>query len=176
MDLPDIQILCPLDFREPLYRKELVLPHAWAVQVRDVTYTAPQWLMSDGASIPRILWRLCPPLYDLHRPGAVLHDAAYKGVLWASGGACAYQYVSKEEADTLLFYLCVFNGMAPWRARIIYKAVDLMGGWAWKKEHAKYSQLALTRLNYQLPSAHLKTGNLKDMATGKTPGYRIGDT
>jgi len=176
MDYPTVHPICPLDFRDPLHRKEVVLAHAWAAAVGDTTYTAPQWLMSDGASIPRILWRLCPPLFELHRPGAVLHDAAYKGVLLAGDAECSARDVGKKEADTLLLYLCVFNGMPKWKAKAIYWGVHRFGGIAWRKEHKKYQNLDRTKLSYSVPSGLPDTCNLLDMATGETPGYLLEHT
>ncbi len=76
----------------------------------------------DGASIPRLFWRVIgPPLAGPYAPAAAIHDLLY-----------ASEIVERKVAD------CLFNsamkelGVPAWKRFLMHKAVRLGGGNSWK--------------------------------------------
>ena len=67
----------PLEFR---------LIEALVVEVDGVRYRAPVGALTDGASTPRFFRSLVPRIGP-HIYGAIIHDAAYRGVLEGHEGA-----------------------------------------------------------------------------------------
>ena len=161
------------EFGPPIYRdhprtEDLVLDRPYVVAVRDVCYVAPAtgWPF-DGASIPRLLWRVVgPPLRGMYRRGAVVHDPAYKGLLLAFRFDRQVDItpiwddlrrnlkdipatllgrpqlpVGRAEADDLLQVVSIWNGTSPAKAAIMYRAVRLFGAGAWRAGHAKWAHL-----------------------------------
>ncbi len=125
-----IQSLTPLRFTDPLGSIRLETYGEWRVCIDGISYHVPD-MMPFEVSIPRLFWRACdPPLATLARPGAVLHDAAYKGLLTPS--------VMREQADWLFYELMRWNGLDRVRAWAMFRAVRILGGRAWKREHERY--------------------------------------
>lgn len=154
---------CP-HYRDTPQTETLILATPWLVAVRHVAYWVPAGWPFDGASIPRLFWRVVgPPLRATYRRGALLHDAAYKGLVRAYPFDPATDIpdirhaldefptlvppvlagrnllpVEREEADDLIAILAEWNGTARWRCLLIRRAVKMFGARAWKREHAKY--------------------------------------
>ena len=85
-------------------------------------YTVPQGFLTDGASIPRFLWRLCGhPMATRRFPVAVIHDYLYS----EPGGR------SRAEVDELYHDGLVALGFPKWKANIEYWAIRLFGGSHW---------------------------------------------
>jgi len=58
---------------------EAVLAEDWTVRVRGYEFVVPAGTRTDGASIPRILWRVCGhPLQAPRVYAGVLHDWIYR--------------------------------------------------------------------------------------------------
>ena len=51
----------------------LVLPLTYAVNSAE-DYTVPAGYRTDGATVPRFFWRICPPWTGNYRKAVVLHD------------------------------------------------------------------------------------------------------
>ena len=161
------------EFGPPIYRdlprtENLVLDRPYVIAVRNVCYVAPAtgWPF-DGASIPRLLWRVVgPPLRGMYRRGAVIHDPAYKGLLLAFRIDRQVDMIpirddlrdnpkdipatllgrprlpiERAEADDLLRVISEWNGTSPIKAAIMRRAVRLFGGGVWRAEHAKWAHL-----------------------------------
>ena len=61
---------------------EAVLMEDWTVEVCGYRFTVPAGATTDGASIPRFLWRVCGhPLESPRLYAALLHDWIYGGCL-----------------------------------------------------------------------------------------------
>jgi hypothetical protein len=77
----------------------------------------------DGASIPRMFWRVVGhPLMGRPLPGGLIHDALY-----------ASHLTDREQADAIFLDLLARNGV-PWaKRRTMYFAVRACGGFAWKR-------------------------------------------
>lgn len=91
------------------------------VIVGDALYTAPGGMETDGASIPRVLWRVVgPPMLAPYVRAAVIHDAACRGVLSGFTG-------DHVAAADLFGALMDADGVGPVRRRSMVRAVKLFG-------------------------------------------------
>ena len=85
--------------------------------------TIPAGFITDGASIPRLLWPLFSPT-GKHMRAAVLHDYLYQ--LCKSKGMT--DATSRESADDLFLLAMLDSGVSPIRAKVMYWAVRVFGG------------------------------------------------
>lgn len=100
---------------------EAVLMENWSVDVRGHQFVIAVGASTDGASIPRFLWRLCGhPLQAPRVYAALLHDYLYRNG-WRLG-------ISRKEADECYYALLRHFGIAAWRASIEYGALRVFGG------------------------------------------------
>jgi hypothetical protein len=66
-----------------------VLTAPYSVTWRGHTYTVPKNYMSDGSSIPRLLWFWLGAKFDYaNAQSGILHDAAYDGKVFRDGERC----------------------------------------------------------------------------------------
>lgn len=85
--------------------------------------TVPAGFKSDGASVPRMFWRLVFPSSDTKAlRAAFAHDYIYR--THPAGW-------TKADADKLFYDFLVQDGIPKWRAWLAYKAVDWFGRCAW---------------------------------------------
>lgn len=82
--------------------------------------TVPAGSKSDGASIPRLFWRIFPPFGRYWR-AALLHDYLYR-----------YTLRPKAECDKIFREAMLACGVGRLQAWIIYQGVHLFGGIAFK--------------------------------------------
>ena len=83
------------------------------------------WCGYNGASIPRLFWRLIgSPFTGLYRKAALFHDYFYQFHVDGCGGA-----ITRIEADRMFLEMMKFLGVARWRRNLIYFGVRV-GGWA----------------------------------------------
>jgi hypothetical protein len=76
---------------------------------------------TDGASIPRLFWRVIGhPFQGDYLGPAVVHDALYQS-----------EALTRAQADCLLYDLLLANGVGRCRAWTIYRAVRMFGWSAW---------------------------------------------
>ena len=75
----------------------------------------PEGFITDGASVPRLLWWLFPP-HGRYMAAAVLHDF----LLQESS-------ISRQQADAAFLEAMQKMGVTPWRRWIMYVAVRLRG-------------------------------------------------
>ena len=105
---------------------EAVLMERWAVDVRGHQFSIEADTSTDGASIPRFLWRLCGhPLQSPRVYAALLHDWLYRNG-WNFG-------ISRKEADECYYALLRHFGIAAWRAGTEYYALRCFGGAHYKQ-------------------------------------------
>lgn len=103
-----------------------VLVADWKCACPAGTLTVLHGFVSDGATIPRILWPLVGPRYDEDSMiGALCHDALYAGEL-----------CDRETADESLRALLIESGCSPLKARLYYWAVRLCGWVPWGRHTA----------------------------------------
>lgn len=110
---------------------DAVLMEDWHIdRVEGFAFVVPKGARTDGASIPRFLWRVCGhPLMAPRVYAAMLHDWLYEGVdpTVDMGGAHPSD-ISRKEADQCYWALLRHFGVAAWRAKIEYYALRLFGG------------------------------------------------
>lgn len=95
------------------------------VEINGMRFTVPAGFVTDGASIPRFLWRVCGhPMTARRFPIAVFHDYAYTGALG----------LTRQLADEIYSAGLVALGFPAWKAKLEYYALRLFGGSHWKGE------------------------------------------
>jgi len=87
-------------------------------------FTIPNGFVTDLASTPRFIWALFPPDGE-YLEAAVLHDYLYKT-----------HKVSKKYADNIFFNEMKRLGVGYFTRQIVYNAVKLFGGKAYKKANS----------------------------------------
>lgn len=95
----------------------------WSLFYRGEVYRIPAGFKTDGASIPRFLWRVCgTPLAVPRIFAAIVHDWLY------SGGDIR---VSRAEADAIYRDLQIALGVSRFKASIEWGALRLCGRTHW---------------------------------------------
>lgn len=85
-----------------------------------VNVDVPPDFRCDLASVPNWLMFLCPPTGS-HQRAALFHDALYR-----------YQQCSRPIADAIFASIMRQDGVPAWRRWLMYAAVRLCGGAAWR--------------------------------------------
>lgn len=97
-------------------------------------YRAPTGTTSDGASTPPALWPTIPP-FGSYWLAAILHDAAYRGVLEVKrGDDWVVAMLSKDSADSLLLEAMLSLGVSEVERLAIYGGVHFGGSTAFNKD------------------------------------------
>lgn len=121
-----------------LGESDAVLMEDWHINdVCGFRFTVPAGTRTDGASIPRFLWRLCGhPLQAPRVYAALLHDWLYGGGEPTDpSDACAWPCdLTREEADGCYRALLRHFGVPAWAATIEYYALRLFGAAHYGKE------------------------------------------
>ena len=109
--------------------KDSVLLADWPVlDVFGFYFVVPKGTTTDGASIPRFLWRVCGhPLEAPRVYAAMLHDWLYSGASGDRVGA-GPRDLTRKEADLCYYALLRHFGVPAWVAAIEYIALRLFGG------------------------------------------------
>ena len=93
----------------------------WRVTVDGEEIVIPAGFVTDGASIPRFLWRVCGHPFQLPRlPVAIVHDFAYSGQ-WPEPA------IPREYADELYYDGLVERGVRRFCAWVEYRAIRIFG-------------------------------------------------
>ena len=89
------------------------------------SFLIPRGFESDGASVPRLFWRVVFPNSDSHATTAgICHDYIYR---------TQPEGWTREEADRMFLALLVEFGTPVRRALAAYHAVRLFGWIAWRE-------------------------------------------
>jgi len=92
---------------------------------------------TDFASIPRLFWRVLPPVGDGARAryglAAVIHDWLYVDAEESLFFLPADQ--RRRYADDVFLACMVALEVSPWRRRVMYRAVRLFGRRIWNRRH-----------------------------------------
>lgn len=114
------------EIRLPMFDGEgAVLMRDWDVCVNGLWFHVPAGFRTDGASIPRFLWRLCGhPLQFPRVVVALLHDFIYSG-----GGRDVCP--TRAEADVVYRDFLVEIGWGKVKAGTEYCAIRIFGGSHW---------------------------------------------
>lgn len=127
-----VESLGPLIWEDPFHTTCLRLHQAWGVQVDEDKYIVPAHFVSDGGSVPRLLWRLCGHPWSKARPGFLLHDAGYHRRLLHRTPTGVY-IPGKPEVDKLLRVVARWNGHSGFESSVVYKGVDWFGKHSWSR-------------------------------------------
>jgi hypothetical protein len=99
---------------------EWKLAHEWRVIFNGDLIKLPAGFSTDGASIPRFLWRVCGSPLDTPRLfAALVHDYLYR-----TGGTSA----DRKRADTIYREMQKKLGISAWKAGLEYYALRAFGG------------------------------------------------
>jgi hypothetical protein len=94
-------------------------------------------LVTDGASIPALLWPFIGgPFEGRHRRAALFHDDYYKRVARERTFWSALTSRKRAVVDRMLAEIACADGAPIWRVGLIYLGVRLGGGFAWL-QHAR---------------------------------------
>lgn len=125
---PAIRIFDADDGRGELF--ELLEPMAFVMPPRPPrwmmlrTFTVPAGFASDGASVPRFLWRLLSPKIDaITLAPSIAHDWLYD-----QGGIRDF---TRLECDRWYRRSLIDRGYPRWKSWITYIGVRLFGGRHW---------------------------------------------
>lgn len=135
---------------------EAVLVEDWTVEVCGYRFTVPAGATTDGASIPRFLWRVCghplmaPRVYaalqhDWIYGGCLMpalcavprvHDARYTGVPYVAvasldGVEIDPCEITRAQADDCYYHLLRHFGIGSIVAHVEWAALRLFGGSHW---------------------------------------------
>ena len=98
----------------------------WSTTIGGIRVSVPMGFTTDGASIPRFLWRVCGHPFEAPRIyAAIRHDWHY------SGGDPA---VDRKTADSIYRSDLLALGVKKWKVNIEYFALRLCGRSHWKNE------------------------------------------
>lgn len=107
---------------EPIYPTlEQVGPKEWTSvgevvwEAEDVSGIVPDGFVTDGASTPKALWGLFPPL-GRYSIAAVVHDHLYRT-----------RAFDRKTCDKIFLALMVFLEVPRWRRQSMFRAVRMFG-------------------------------------------------
>lgn len=95
---------------------ELVEPLVW--DNNDYKVTVPKGFVFDFASVPWLFQKVFPKSGRLYDRASCLHDYVY-----------ATKLFDRKTCDKLFYLAMLYDGVAKWRAWLMYIAVRLGGWW-----------------------------------------------
>lgn len=102
----------------------ITLKRAFTVQWRGRKLKIPKDFESDGASIPRVLWRLVSPcIHQSTIRAAIAHDFLYR---------TTPEGWSRKDADEFFHDICKRDGLADFQADLAYIGLRLFGWQSWR--------------------------------------------
>lgn len=102
---------------------------------RTFTIKVPALLIIDGASIPRLLWRIIGhPLFSRFWIAFVIHDYLYGNTALTEQEL----RMSRGEVEKLFYDLLRDQGVSWLKAKAMYNAVRLAGGFFFRKSPNKF--------------------------------------
>lgn len=102
---------------------------------RMVWFTLPKGIVTDFASVPRILWSVVSPT-GAHSVAAVCHDWSYAvkpRVVYRAKGTSVSMPLSRAQADAVFYWVMRESGVGRVRAWVMWLAVRIGGRRAWNK-------------------------------------------
>jgi hypothetical protein len=113
--------------------KGFVLTSDWPVLIEEGRLIVPKGFITDGASVPRLLW-IIPGFgnEELGMSGPTAHDAVYQGII---GRDCPK--LTRCRTDQLFRTLMRTDGVGKIRACVAWAAVRLFGWLAWRRMPAR---------------------------------------
>lgn len=104
----------------------------WTIRIRGWWFDVPTGTQTDGASIPRFLWRICGhPLQSPRVFAALMHDWLY------GNGFGVPSDMTRAEADACYRDLLIVLGWGRVKSYIEYYALRMCGASHWTEREAK---------------------------------------
>lgn len=101
------------------------LSEPWQIRIYGDEATISKGFLTDGASIPRILWRVCGhPMSTKRLVSAIVHDAIYAGEILG---------FNRQEADEIYRDSLIERGFAKWKAYLEYYTLRAGGSSHWRR-------------------------------------------
>lgn len=95
----------------------------------------PALLLTDGASIPRICWRIMRPLEPRLWVAFLVHDYLYGNTHLSEWE----KSLTRKQCDLIFYDLLIADGVSKIKAELMYRAVRL-GGWvAFRKKPNQFN-------------------------------------
>lgn len=88
----------------------------------------PSGLLTDFASVPRLVWSYLSPEDPCILFGSIVHDWLYQ-----QGGKLPLRTLSRAECDSVLREAMLICGARPTQAAVVYRSLCLFGGGHWPK-------------------------------------------
>jgi hypothetical protein len=101
---------------------KVALVQDFTVSVDREIITVPTGYITDGSSIPRILWPVFTPWYTEARRASCIHDYIYSHL---------YKSHTRKFADKAFKAILLKDGSSKFVAYIFYRAVRLFGRGGW---------------------------------------------
>ena len=112
-----------IQLNEPLYQS------VWIGKGIEFRVTVPQGFVSDGASIPRLLWPLLgPPIGSRHLIPAIVHD-------WLCVQAKTYN--DRVLADAVFFKMLKEFQVPWWKRTAMFLGVRFYGRFVWRVDRCQ---------------------------------------
>jgi hypothetical protein len=80
----------------------------------------PAGYLTDGASVPQLLWNLLPP-WGAYGQAAVVHDILCETLIVHKGGQA--QQITRAKADSIFKEAMTVLGVPAWKRNVMYIAV-----------------------------------------------------
>lgn len=106
-----------------------VLNTPMIIKVSGKTWYVPRGFVTDGASVPRSLWRIATPMTGAHTEAAVLHD-------WLYSLDCLIKLTHKE-ADAIFLEAMKEMGTSFVVRNTLFAGVNMFGGSSFRKRLSK---------------------------------------
>ena len=116
------------------------LVNDWSVIYKGDVYHVPAGFQTDGASIPRFLWRICGTPLDVPRVyAAIVHDWLYSGGVPSAARVHDELYVgapvvTRADADAIYRDLLIALGVSRFKAYVEWSAIRVCGGSHWMQK------------------------------------------
>lgn len=102
-------------------------------------FTAPAGFITDGGSVPRILWPLYPPFGSDNDEAYVVHDYLYAHAETFEGNDNGH--LSRANADAVMLEIMEVKGFRTTGRRTVWSGVRA-GGWvAWRRHRQARKRL-----------------------------------
>ncbi len=102
----------------------LTLKRGFTVKWRGRKLKIPKGFESDGASVPRLLWRLVSPcVHQSTIRAAIAHDFLYR---------TTPEGWTRKDADLFFRDICKRDGLSDWQSWIAYTGLRLFGWMSWQ--------------------------------------------
>ena len=140
------------DCTERLGNRLWVLTQPFIFSVDDETFTVPRGFVTDGASVPRVMYPICSPVSGPFGQGALAHDFYY---------SIDGPDIGRLRADLILYAMGRLRGAWISEAQLVKSGVNLFGWMSYKKGRDKMTAKSC----YNFVQARLRVAQLSGMQT-----------